>query len=131
MVPCTATARRGRTANALSRQQIKRCRRADILPAPVSAFLHLDLALGQPPWAHQDLVRYANEIRGREFRARPFVEIVIEHLDPLRRKIAVELFAGTVSLGRTLLEVKNRDLERCNRLRPDDSGVIVRSLDDG
>src|SRR4029078_11070116 len=61
----------------------------------------------------------------------PLIEIVIEHLDPFRRKIAVELLAGAVGLGRAWLDVKNRALERRARPRPDDASLVVRSLDDG
>ena len=94
------------------RQKVEGGSGTDILSAPVGPFFDLHLALGEATRPHQDLIGNSNKVCGREFRARPFVEIMIEHLNPFRRKIAVELLAPAVGLGRALLEVKNRDLER-------------------
>src|SRR5665213_4481155 len=52
-------------------------------PSAVSAPLHLDLALREPPRPHQDLPGDADEVGGGEFRARPLVEVVIERIDAL------------------------------------------------
>ena len=106
-------------------------RRAQQFAAAVGAALDLDLALGEPLRADQHLPGHADQVGGGEFGARPLVEVVVEHVDALGRKRAIELLAGGVGVAAALLEVEDRDPERRHRLRPLDAGLVVEGLDDG
>jgi len=81
------------------RQEVEGRGGTDILSAPVGPFFDLHLALREPARPHQNLIRNSDKVCRREFCAWPLIEIVIEHLDPFRRKIAVELLAGAVGLA--------------------------------
>src|SRR5262249_58358069 len=53
------------------------------LAAAVHPLLDLDLVLSEALRPDEDLPGDANEVGGGEFRARPLVEVVIEHADAL------------------------------------------------
>src|SRR5262249_3486600 len=79
---------------ALRRQPADRIGHAHELAAAVGSLLDLDLALGKPFRADQNLPGNADQVGRREFAARPLVAIVVEHLDALAGELAVELLAG-------------------------------------
>src|SRR5262245_62288620 len=80
------------------------------LAAAVRPLLDLDLVLGEALRSNQDLPGDANEVGGGEFRARPLVEVIIEHVDAFGGEFAVKPLAGGIGVGPTLLEIKQRDL---------------------
>jgi len=57
-------------------------------PLAVGSALDLDLAFSQPPRADQDLPRDADQVGGREFRAGPLVQVMIEGVEPLAARAA-------------------------------------------
>src|SRR5664279_2088807 len=95
------------TCHSLSSQQIQRRGRAHHLARAAGALFHLDLALGQAARADQHLPGDADQVGGSEFGARPLVEVVIEHLDTLGSEVFVELLAGSIGVGRALLQVED------------------------
>src|SRR5215471_2129859 len=118
-----------RTAS--SRKAFKRVGRAHKLAAAVGSTFEFDLALRKPLRPDQDLPRNTDQVGGDEFRARPLFEIVVEHLDALDTQLAIQAFRCCAGFGIALLEVEDRNAERCNRLRPPDTCVVMESLDDG
>ena len=60
--------------------------RAQQLAGAVGAPLHSTLPSARPFGPDQDLPGHADQVGGREFRARPLVEVVVEHVDALGRE---------------------------------------------
>src|SRR5262249_1097061 len=88
--------RRRKAASAC--QPLGRIGLAHELAAAVRPLLDLDLVLGEALRPDQDLPGSANEVGGGEFRARPLVEVVIEHVDALGGEFPVKpLAAGLAS----------------------------------
>src|SRR5438046_1302796 len=56
-------------------------RRAEILARSVAAPLDLELALGEPLGADQNLPGNADQVGGGEFCTCPLIGVVIEHVD--------------------------------------------------
>jgi hypothetical protein len=59
-----------------------------------------------------DLPGNADQVGGREFRTRAFVEVVVERIDAPRLQSRVELFASGVCCRVALLQVEDRNPER-------------------
>src|ERR1700760_1207262 len=70
--------------------------RRQVLARAIGAALEFDLAFGKPLRSHHDLPGNADQVGAREFRARPLVGVVVEHVDALRDKRAVELLARAI-----------------------------------
>src|SRR6516225_4007401 len=69
----------------------ERVGRREKFPRTVEAALDLDLTFGEPARPDHDLPGDADKVGGGEFGTRPFVEIVIKHVDPLRGEGRIEL----------------------------------------
>src|SRR5580700_11340544 len=119
--------RQSRTGS--SRQALDRIARRQQLAAAVGAAFQLDLALAEALGPDQDLPGNADQVGRSEFRARAFVEVVVEHLDAPAGKLAVEAFARRIGCRIALLEIEDGDLEGRHRLRPFDPGIVVERLD--
>src|SRR5215472_8297004 len=128
--PLPAWGERRAAEAASSRQPFARIGFCHEFAAAVGALLDLDLALGQALRPDQNLPRNADEIGGSEFRARPLVEVVVEHIDAFGGEFAVKPLAGGVGVGAALLEIEKRDFEWGDRLRPFDAGIVVERFDD-
>src|SRR5215831_8133483 len=118
-----------RTAS--SRQAFKRVGRGHKLAAAVGSTFEFDLALRKPLRPDQDLPRNTDQVGGDEFRARPFFKIVVENLDALGAQLAIQDFRCCAGFGIALLKIEDRNAERCDGLRPPDTSVVMKSLDDG
>src|SRR5262249_53893355 len=77
----------------------QRVGRREKFPRTVEAALDLDLALSKPARPDHDLPRNADKVSGGEFGTRPFVEIVVEHVDPLRGECRIELLASRIGVA--------------------------------
>src|ERR1700676_3121297 len=106
-------------------------RRAEILTRPVAAALDLELALGKPLRAHQNLPGNADQVGGSEFRARTLIGVVVEHVNALGLELAIKLFAGRIGIFRALLQVQDHGGERRHGFRPLDGGIVVAGFNDG
>src|SRR5947199_8847606 len=95
------------TVDILSRYPRHHFRRAEILARTVAAPLDLELALGEALRPDQNLPGDTDQVGGRELRAGALVGIVIEHIDALGLKFAIELFAGAIYGCVDLLKVQN------------------------
>src|SRR5437763_547774 len=93
--------------------------------APIEALLELDLALGKTSRTDKDLPWDAEEIGDRELRARPFLEIVIEHVDAPAAELGMESFRSPIGRAVALLEIEDHGSERRDRCRPLDAGIVV------
>src|SRR5208337_1692807 len=72
---------RGEGRSRLPAQLVDRRLQADEFALAAAAILELDLAFGEAPRTDQDLMRHAEEVERGEFRARPLIAIVVEHID--------------------------------------------------
>src|SRR4051812_8657248 len=93
-------------------------RRAEILARAVAAPLDLELALGKPLGADQDLPGDPDQVGGGEFCARALVGIVIEHVDALGLELAIKRLTGGVGIARALLQIEDHRGEWCDGVRP-------------
>ena len=98
--------------------------------APVAAALELDLALGEALRADDDLPGHADEVHGRELRARPLVAVVVEHVEAGARRALGRARRRRRRSPRRRLQVDEADVERRDGVRPDDAGLVVARLDD-
>src|SRR5205823_6418804 len=105
--------------------------RRELLAGPVGPALELDFAFREPLRADEDLPGNPDQVGGGEFRARPLVEIVVEHVDPPPGERAIQTLRGRVGRSIPLLEVEHDGPEWRDRLRPLDAGVVMTGLDDG
>src|SRR5260370_31199060 len=112
------------------RQAIKRVGRGQQLAAAVGAAFEFNLALRKPLWPDQYLPRNTDQVGADEFRSRPLFEIVVENLDALRTKLAVQALGCRVGRAVALLKLEDRNPEWRHCLRPFDAGIIMESLDD-
>src|SRR5438270_3888214 len=101
------------------------------LPLAALAVLHLDVALGEPLRADDDLPWQADEVEGSELRAGALVAVVVEHLAAGTLELLVEPGTGGIGRGIAHLQIGQANMERCDRLRPNDTIIVVARLDDG
>src|SRR5947209_15535096 len=101
------------------------------LPLAALAILHLDVARGEPLRADDDLPWQADEVEGSELRAGALVAVVVEHLTASPLELVVEAGTGGIGRGIAHLQIGQANMERCDRLRPDDTIIVVARLDDG
>src|SRR5437764_9510487 len=118
------------TVDILSRYLRHYFHRTEILARTVAAPLDLELALGEALRPDQNLPGDTDQVGGRELRAGALVGIVIEHIDALGLKFAIELFAGAIDGRVALLQVQNHSGERRHGLRPFDACIVVAGVDD-
>src|SRR5262249_38625965 len=116
---------------ASSRQLIERIGRRHKLAATVGATFQLNFTLRKPLRPDQYLPRNADQVSGGKFRTRPLIGIVVEKLNALGRQLAIEGLRRGVGFSVALLEIKDRNPERRNGLRPYDPGVVMESFNDG
>src|ERR1700674_5735102 len=95
-----------------TRQQINGRSHGYILPAAVRAALDFDCTGRKPLGADEHLPGHADQVSGCELRARPLVEVVVEHLDPLGGEFAIDILGSLIRRAVALLEIENDDLER-------------------
>src|SRR5271168_62506 len=105
--------------------------RTEIFTRAVAAPLEFELAFGEAFWADKDLPGNADQVRRGEFGPCTLVGVIVEDLNAPGGELTIELFAGAIGVFRALLQIQDHRLERSDRLRPFDAGIVVTSLDNG
>ena len=84
----------------------------------------------QPAFARHQAMRDPHQIQIVEHHARPFFAIVVQDLDTGRQQLGIQPLDHLTQASRALdIDRRERYLERCDRLRPDDAAFIVILLD--
>src|SRR5208282_985580 len=99
------------------------------LALAAAAGFHLVLAFAKALGADDRLMRRADKIHGREFRAGALVAVVVENVDAGIRERRIDARAGAVASGVANLQIDKPDPEGRDRLRPDGAVVVVIGLD--
>src|SRR5437660_202222 len=104
---------------------------SQVLARTIAAPLDLDLAFGKAFGPDHDLPGNADQVGGGELGTGALVGVVVQDLDTSRPQFAIELFASGIGVVSALLQVQNDSLERRDRFRPFDTGIVMAGLDDG
>src|SRR5438477_5465065 len=102
-----------------------------VLARTIAAPLDLDLAFGKPFGPDHDLPGNTNQIGGGELGTGALIGVVVQDLDTSRPQLAIELFTSGIGVVSALLQVQDDSLERRDRFRPFDAGIVMAGLDDG
>src|SRR4029077_15462897 len=100
--------------------------------AAVTAMTVLEPSGVEPALRDHQTVWDTEELRVRELDPRPRIAVVVEHLDAGGAQLGIQAVADFADTGGLLqVERHQHELERRNRLGPDDAALIVILLDGG
>src|SRR5262249_28006763 len=104
---------------------------AEYMTGAGRALFQLDLACRDALGSDDQLPGKADEVDGRELGARPLVAVVVEHAQPCRLELRIEVVADLVGLGIAALHVNQADVEGAQGQGPEMAGAAVGGLDEG